>query len=70
MISDAEIPFWRFLLTGSDENRQLKIWCTVKWDCLQTITFEPGPSPSLSTNQDTFENYIFLIYFVRVSVNS
>jgi len=35
LISDSEIPFWRFLLTGADQNRQLKIWCTVKWDCLQ-----------------------------------
>jgi enhancer of mRNA-decapping protein 4 len=50
LISDSEIPFWRFLLTGASQNRQLKIWCTVKWDCLQTITFEPNPTSSIPYN--------------------
>ena len=69
LLSDSEIPFWRFLLTGADQNRQLKIWCTVKWDCLQTISFAPGPSPGLPTNHqlaamklsaDQSGNYILL----------
>lgn len=31
------VPFWRFLITGADQNRELKMWCTVSWTCLQTI---------------------------------
>lgn len=34
---DPEVPFWRFLITGADQNRELKMWCTVSWTCLQTI---------------------------------
>ncbi|CAK8695530.1 unnamed protein product [Clavelina lepadiformis] len=37
--------FWRFLLTGSDRNNELKMWCTVTWNCLQVVKFEP-PSPA------------------------
>uniref|UniRef100_A0A8B9MPD3 Enhancer of mRNA-decapping protein 4 n=1 Tax=Accipiter nisus TaxID=211598 RepID=A0A8B9MPD3_9AVES len=33
---DPEVPFWRFLITGADQNRELKMWCTVSWTCLQT----------------------------------
>lgn len=31
------VPFWRFLITGADQNQELKMWCTVSWTCLQTI---------------------------------
>lgn len=31
------VPFWRFLITGADQNRELKMWCTVSWTCLQTV---------------------------------
>uniref|UniRef100_A0A670ZTY8 Enhancer of mRNA-decapping protein 4 n=1 Tax=Pseudonaja textilis TaxID=8673 RepID=A0A670ZTY8_PSETE len=34
---DPEVPFWRFLITGADQNQELKMWCTVSWTCLQTI---------------------------------
>lgn len=33
----CSVPFWRFLITGADQNRELKMWCTVSWTCLQTI---------------------------------
>ncbi|XP_065174408.1 enhancer of mRNA-decapping protein 4-like [Sycon ciliatum] len=36
--------FWRFVVTAAESNRVLKIWCTVKWECLQTISFEPESS--------------------------
>lgn len=36
--------YWRFLLTGSDRNNEIKMWCTVSWSCLQTISFLP-PTP-------------------------
>lgn len=33
----SRVPFWRFLITGADQNQELKLWCTVSWNCLQTI---------------------------------
>ena len=29
--------FWRFLITAAKNNTEVKMWCTVKWKCLQTI---------------------------------
>ncbi|KAM9301724.1 enhancer of mRNA-decapping protein 4 [Gastrophryne carolinensis] len=43
---DPDVPFWRFLITGADQNRELKMWCTVSWTCLQTISFSPDPFSS------------------------
>ncbi|XP_078482620.1 LOW QUALITY PROTEIN: enhancer of mRNA-decapping protein 4-like [Ciona intestinalis] len=34
--------FWRFLLTGCERNNELKIWCTVTWNCLQVVDFFPS----------------------------
>uniref|UniRef100_A0A8C5C630 Enhancer of mRNA-decapping protein 4 n=1 Tax=Gadus morhua TaxID=8049 RepID=A0A8C5C630_GADMO len=25
---DPDVPFWRFLITGADQNQELKMWCT------------------------------------------
>ncbi|XP_062402777.1 enhancer of mRNA-decapping protein 4 isoform X5 [Sardina pilchardus] len=54
---DPEVPFWRFLITGADQNQELKMWCTVSWTCLQTIRFSPDTFnstvlPSLKANLD------------------
>ena len=35
--SDAQ--FWSFILTGADYNREIKLWCCLKWECMQTIRF-------------------------------
>lgn len=37
--SASRVPFWRFLITGADQNRELKMWCTVSWTCLQTVRY-------------------------------
>ena len=39
----ADAQFWSFILTGADYNREIKIWCCIKWECLQTIRFMPAP---------------------------
>ena len=39
----ADEQFWSFILTGTDYNREIKIWCSIKWECLQTIRFMPAP---------------------------
>ncbi|XP_019912371.2 enhancer of mRNA-decapping protein 4 isoform X2 [Esox lucius] len=54
---DPEVPFWRFLITGANQNQELKMWCTVSWTCLQTIRFSPDPFnssvlPSLKASLD------------------
>lgn len=50
--SDAQ--FWNFIVTGTDFNRELKIWDCRGWECLQTLRFygslPPGESSSSSTN--------------------
>ncbi|XP_021263666.1 enhancer of mRNA-decapping protein 4 isoform X1 [Numida meleagris] len=45
---DPEVPFWRFLITGAEQNRELKMWCTVSWTCLQTVRFSPDIFSSMS----------------------
>ncbi|XP_063993435.1 enhancer of mRNA-decapping protein 4 [Diachasmimorpha longicaudata] len=39
-----EAQFWRFAITGCDNNSELKIWSCEKWVCLQTIKFQPSPT--------------------------
>ncbi|KAF7660134.1 hypothetical protein LDENG_00287480 [Lucifuga dentata] len=62
---DPDVPFWRFLITGANQNQELKIWCTVSWTCLQTIRFSPDPFnssvlPSLKANLDLSAEYLIL----------
>lgn len=62
---DPEVPFWRFLITGADQNQELKMWCTVSWTCLQTISFTPDPYtssvlPSLKASLDLSAEYLIL----------
>lgn len=35
--------FWKYCVTGCDNNTTLKIWTCKSWLCLQTITFAPSP---------------------------
>ena len=37
--SSPNAQFWRYVLTGCDYNREIKLWCCIKWQCLQTIRF-------------------------------
>ncbi|KAM3609289.1 uncharacterized protein V6R79_012488 [Siganus canaliculatus] len=62
---DPEVPFWRFLITGADQNQELKMWCTVSWTCLQTIRFSPdlfnsSVMPSLKASLDLSAEYLIL----------
>uniref|UniRef100_A0A8C6P3M6 Enhancer of mRNA-decapping protein 4 n=1 Tax=Nothobranchius furzeri TaxID=105023 RepID=A0A8C6P3M6_NOTFU len=62
---DPEVPFWRFLITGADQNQELKMWCTVSWTCLQTIRFSPdllnsSILPSLKASLDLAAEYLIL----------
>uniref|UniRef100_W5MIA3 Enhancer of mRNA-decapping protein 4 n=1 Tax=Lepisosteus oculatus TaxID=7918 RepID=W5MIA3_LEPOC len=62
---DPDVPFWRFLVTGAEQNRELKMWCTVSWTCLQTVRFSPDPFnssvlPSLKASLDLSAEYLIL----------
>jgi hypothetical protein len=28
------------MITGAEYNREIKIWCTVEWTCLQTLRYD------------------------------
>uniref|UniRef100_A0A672M9J9 Enhancer of mRNA-decapping protein 4 n=1 Tax=Sinocyclocheilus grahami TaxID=75366 RepID=A0A672M9J9_SINGR len=63
---DPEVPFWRFLITGADQNQELKMWCTVSWTCLQTIRFSPdlfnsSVLPSLKASLDLSAEFLILL---------
>ncbi|TRY86657.1 hypothetical protein DNTS_005009 [Danionella cerebrum] len=62
---DPDVPFWRFLITGSDLNQELKMWCTVSWTCLQTIRFSSDPFncsvfPNLKASLDLSAEFLIL----------
>ncbi|OAD54594.1 Enhancer of mRNA-decapping protein 4, partial [Eufriesea mexicana] len=58
------IQFWRFAITGCDNNTELKVWCCEVWSCLQTIKFAPTPStgklPVLKAGLDLSAGYLLL----------
>lgn len=40
---DSSTQFWRFLITAANNSSVVKLWCTITWNCLQTISFLPPP---------------------------
>jgi len=58
------VQFWRFAVTGCDNNSELKVWSCELWTCLQTIKFSPNPStgkmPVLKAGLDLSAGYLFL----------
>ncbi|XP_076751007.1 enhancer of mRNA-decapping protein 4 homolog Ge-1 [Xylocopa sonorina] len=59
-----DVQFWRFAITGCDNNTELKVWSCELWSCLQTITFAPAPStgklPVLKAGLDFSAGYLLL----------
>jgi hypothetical protein len=53
MNPSPEAQFWSFILTGADFNREIKLWCCLKWECLQTIRFVLSP---LSGDEKSFSS--------------
>jgi enhancer of mRNA-decapping protein 4 len=54
--------FWSYILTGCDYNREIKLWCCIKWQCLQTIRFTSDDEivPCLKTAIDLSSNYFVM----------
>ncbi|XP_077503414.1 enhancer of mRNA-decapping protein 4 homolog Ge-1 isoform X3 [Amblyomma americanum] len=40
---NPETQFWKYALTGTDHNTELKLWSCETWACLQTIRFIVSP---------------------------
>lgn len=39
---------WKYAITTSDNNTELKVWCCSTWECLQTVNFQsPNPDTEL-----------------------
>ncbi|XP_014468232.1 PREDICTED: enhancer of mRNA-decapping protein 4 isoform X2 [Dinoponera quadriceps] len=59
-----DVQFWRFAVTGCDNNSELKVWSCEVWSCLQTIKFAPTPStgkmPVLKAGLDLSAGYLLL----------
>ncbi|CAG2210693.1 unnamed protein product [Mytilus edulis] len=41
--SSPDAQFWKFAVTGADNNQEIKIWSCESWTCLQTLTFVCAP---------------------------
>jgi hypothetical protein len=41
LIFVIRVQFWKFAITGAENNSELKIWSCESWTCLQTIRFTP-----------------------------
>ncbi|XP_011302813.1 enhancer of mRNA-decapping protein 4 [Fopius arisanus] len=76
-----DAQFWRFAITGCDNNSELKIWSCEKWVCLQTIKFQPSPtggkSPVLKAGLDLAAGFLLLsdiankaLYILSLSKNT
>ncbi|XP_058807631.1 enhancer of mRNA-decapping protein 4 [Phymastichus coffea] len=61
---NPDATFWRFAITGCDNNSELKVWSCELWTCLQTIKFAPMPSsqkmPVLKASLDLAAGYLLL----------
>lgn len=59
-------PFWRYLITATEKSSILKVWCTVTWDCLQTLRLGdyvdqiPSSSPCMKVSLDISAKYLIL----------
>ncbi|XP_041986844.1 enhancer of mRNA-decapping protein 4-like [Aricia agestis] len=56
--------FWKFAVTGADNNTSIKIWTCKSWECLQTITFQPTINTSgMKAMLDSSASYLLLSDF-------
>lgn len=52
LAQEENISSWRFLVTGTRYNSELKVWCSVSWTCLQTLRFSENPQMSPSEERN------------------
>ncbi|CAH0772489.1 unnamed protein product [Bemisia tabaci] len=59
---NPEIQFWKFVITGAENNSELKVWSCETWTCLQTINFVSSTNSKLQlkASVDLAANYLVL----------
>ncbi|XP_067007664.2 enhancer of mRNA-decapping protein 4 [Anabrus simplex] len=60
---NPDVQFWKFAITGAENNSELKIWSCESWSCLQTIRFTPEDSKKgivLKAGLDLGAGYLLL----------
>ncbi|GFQ69841.1 enhancer of mRNA-decapping protein 4 [Trichonephila clavata] len=59
-----DVQFWKFAVTGAENNTEIKVWSCETWSVLQTIRIHPNPSdsvlPCLKAEIDLSSKYLFL----------
>ncbi|XP_054714115.1 enhancer of mRNA-decapping protein 4-like isoform X2 [Uloborus diversus] len=59
-----DMQFWKYAVTGAENNTELKIWSCETWACLQTIRLHPNSGdcvePCLKAEIDLSSKYLFL----------
>ncbi|KAF8794125.1 Enhancer of mRNA-decapping protein 4 like protein [Argiope bruennichi] len=59
-----DIQFWKFAVTGAENNTEIKVWSCESWICLQTIRIHPNLNdsvmPCLKAEIDLSSKYLFL----------
>ncbi|XP_037297745.1 enhancer of mRNA-decapping protein 4 isoform X2 [Manduca sexta] len=64
---NSDVQFWKFAVTGAENNTTIKIWSCKSWNCVQTITFTPSvgaeSSLGLKAMLDTSASYLLLSDF-------
>lgn len=61
--ANPEIKFWKYAVTGTDDNCELKLWTCETWKCLQTVRFCSKSSKrhcKLKASVDLSAGYIFV----------
>ncbi|XP_014680803.1 PREDICTED: enhancer of mRNA-decapping protein 4-like isoform X2 [Priapulus caudatus] len=61
---NLEVQFWKFAMTGADNNSEIKLWSCESWTCLQTLSFLPSPQddirPCLKAMVDLSADYLIM----------
>ncbi|XP_047042252.1 enhancer of mRNA-decapping protein 4 isoform X1 [Helicoverpa zea] len=64
---NTDVQFWKFAVTGAENNTTIKIWSCKSWTCLQTINFTPGVGTEMTLGLkamlDTSASYLLLSDF-------
>ncbi|CAH1779762.1 unnamed protein product [Owenia fusiformis] len=64
---NPDVQFWKYAVTGADNNNQIKVWSCESWTCLQTINFTAPNNlssgyiePIIKANIDLSASYMVL----------
>lgn len=62
---NSDIQFWKFAITGANNNSELKVWSCESWTCLQTLVFQVRPDKPMKLNAclDLASGYLLLSDF-------